>query len=164
MIASVWCWMHWKLEDQLRGTTATNLPAPTVLPWTWSPSPRCYRELCPHYRGVTAVTAGKPWSPSPCSSLTGTCAPPRALQATASRCCIGRVRSCSPVLPRRRPCSNRSISPTCRAHSSKPAALCCSIRRMRPTDGRTPYRYIDPAPHIMRAVPQLSVNKLTKTI
>ena len=53
-------------EDQLRGTTATNLPAPAVLPWTWSPSPRCYRELCPHYRGVTA---GKPWSPSPCGSL-----------------------------------------------------------------------------------------------
>jgi len=61
--------MHWKLVDQLCGTTAINLPAPTVLPWSWSPSPRCYRELCPHYRGVTAVTAGKPWSPSPCSCL-----------------------------------------------------------------------------------------------
>ena len=35
-------------------------------------------------------------------------------------------------------------SPTRRAHSSKPAALCCS-RRMgqtdERTDGRTPYRY-----------------------
>ena len=39
---------------------------PVVLPWSWSPSPWCYRELCPHYRGVTA---GKPWSSSPCSSL-----------------------------------------------------------------------------------------------
>ena len=74
-------WSHWKLEDQLRGTTSTNLPAATVLPWTWSTSPRYYREVgphprgvtvnssCPHYRGVTAVTAGKPWSPSPCISL-----------------------------------------------------------------------------------------------
>jgi len=62
-------WSHWKLEDQLRGTTTTNRPTPTVLPWSWSPSPRYYRELCPHYRGVTMVTAGKPWSPSLCSSL-----------------------------------------------------------------------------------------------
>jgi len=70
--------MHWKLEDQLRDTTATDrprshgitvnlVPVPAVLPWSWSPSPRCYRQLCPHYRGVTAVTAGKPWSPSPWS-------------------------------------------------------------------------------------------------
>ena len=29
-------------------------------PLSLSPSPRCYRELCPYYRGVTAVTAGKP--------------------------------------------------------------------------------------------------------
>jgi len=27
----------------------------------------------------------------------------------------------------RRPCSNRSRSPSCRAHSSKPTARCCSI-------------------------------------
>jgi len=47
-ITSVWCWMHWKLEDQLRSTTATYLPAPTVLPWTWSPSPLYYHEAGPH--------------------------------------------------------------------------------------------------------------------
>ena len=68
--------MHWKWEDHLRGTTATNLPTPTVLLWTWSPSPRYYREVGPHPRGVTVnsipITAGKPWSPSPCSSLTHT--------------------------------------------------------------------------------------------
>jgi len=40
------------------------------------------------------------------------------------------------VLLRRRPCSNRSISPTRRAHSSKHAARCCS-GRMGQTDGRT---------------------------
>ena len=34
------------------------------------------------------------------------------------------------------PCSNRSISSTRRAHSSKAAARCCS-RRMGQTDGRT---------------------------
>ena len=34
------------------------------------------------------------------------------------------------------PCSNRSISPARRAHSSKPAARCCS-RRMGETDGQT---------------------------
>ena len=47
----------------------------------------------------------------------------------------------------RRPCSNRSIYPASRAHSSKPAACCCSGRigqicgqTDRRTDGRTPYR------------------------
>jgi len=55
---------------KIRRPTLRNLvPVPAVLPWSWSPSPRCYHELCPHYRGVTAVTTGKPWSPSPCSSL-----------------------------------------------------------------------------------------------
>jgi len=34
------------------------------------------------------------------------------------------------------PCSNRSISPARRAHSSKPAARCCS-GQMGQTDGRT---------------------------
>ena len=43
------------------------------------------------------------------------------------------------------PCSNRSISPARGAHSSKPAAHCCSGRQMKQTDGRTPYRYRDPA-------------------
>ena len=44
------------------------------------------------------------------------------------------------------PCSNRSISPIRRAHSSKPAARCCS-RWVDQTDGRTLYRFIDPATH-----------------
>jgi len=33
------------------------------------------------------------------------------------------------------PCSNRSISPACEAHSSKPAARCCSGRQMGQTNG-----------------------------
>ena len=41
------------------------------------------------------------------------------------------------------------MSPARRAHSSKPAARCCSGRLLGQTDGRTdgrtPYRYIDPA-------------------
>jgi len=52
------------------GFTVNLVPVHAVLPWSWSPFPRCYCELCPHYRRLTAVTAGKPWSPSPCSSLT----------------------------------------------------------------------------------------------
>jgi len=63
------------------------------------------------------------------------------------------------VLLRRRPCSNRSISPTRRAHSSKHAARCCSgrmgqtdRRTDRRTHGRTPYRFMDPAPHTMQPV------------
>ena len=51
------------------GITVNLVPVPAVLPWSWSPSLWCYRELCPHYHGVTAVSAGKPWSPSPCSCL-----------------------------------------------------------------------------------------------
>ena len=50
------------------------------------------------------------------------------------------------VVLRRQPCSNRSISPTHLAHSSKPAARCCS-GRVGQTNGRTPYRFINPAPH-----------------
>ena len=46
----------------------------------------------------------------------------------------------------RRPCSSRSKYPAQRAHSSKPAAMgCCCGPLMLQTDGRTPYRYIDPA-------------------
>jgi len=44
----------------------------------------------------------------------------------------------------RRPCSNRPISPTRRAHSSKPAEAACGGRMMEQTDGRTTDRYIDP--------------------
>jgi len=49
-----------------QGITVNLVPVPAVLPWSWSPSARCYRELCSHYHGITA---GKPWSTSPCSSL-----------------------------------------------------------------------------------------------
>ena len=55
----------------------------------------------------------------------------------------------------RRPCSYRSISSGCRAHSSKPAAAACGGRRMGRTDGtdrRTLDSFIDPAPHTVRAV------------
>jgi len=41
------------------------------------------------------------------------------------------------VAAERRPCSNRSISPARRAHSSKPAARCCSVRSINGTDERT---------------------------
>jgi len=55
------------------------------------------------------------------------------------------------------PCSNRSILPDRRAHSSsKPAAAKCG-GRMEQTDRRTDRRmsdsFMDDAPHIMRAVP-----------
>ena len=43
----------------------------------------------------------------------------------------------------------RSISPACTALSSKPVARRCWDRR---TDRRTPDRYVDPAPHTVRAV------------
>ena len=56
----------------------------------------------------------------------------------------------------RRCCSDRSISPARRAHSSKPAPagllLCAHAGTDGRTDGWTPYGFIDPAPHIMRAV------------
>jgi len=49
------------------------VPIPTVLPWSLSPSQRCYRWLCPHPRSITItsvpVTVVLPLSPSPCSSL-----------------------------------------------------------------------------------------------
>ena len=47
----------------------------------------------------------------------------------------------------------QSIDVSCRrAHSNKPAARCCS-GRVGQSDGQTPYRFIDPASHTMRAVP-----------
>ena len=56
----------------------------------------------------------------------------------------------------RRCCSNRSISPACLG----PQQLTCSSAFAavgpcwdRQTDGRTPYRCVDPAPHAMQAVP-----------
>jgi len=71
---------------------AVNLvPVPAVLPWSSSPSPRCYRELCPHYRGVTAVTAGKPWSPSPCSSVIANLCSIEKMPSTEDRRRTGRV-------------------------------------------------------------------------
>jgi len=54
------------LLNNYRSITGGTLPIPTAVPWTWSPSPRCYRELCPHYRGVTAVL---PSSTFPCTTL-----------------------------------------------------------------------------------------------
>jgi len=47
-----------ELCPRARGTTMQLVPIPAVSPW-----------VCSHYRGVTVVTAGLPWSPSPCSSL-----------------------------------------------------------------------------------------------
>jgi len=44
------------------------------------------------------------------------------------------------------------------ALSSKPAARRCSVRLMGQTDGRTPDRFIDPAPHTMRAVSKSESN------
>jgi len=60
---------------------------------------------------------------------------------------------------RRRPRSNRTISPIPAEPTAAdpPHARCCS-GRMAQTDGRTPYRYVDPAAHTMRRVP---VNKLS---
>jgi len=47
----------------------------SLFPWNYrefGPHPvLCYREVCPHYSRVTTVTAGLPWSLSPCSSLHG---------------------------------------------------------------------------------------------
>ena len=47
--------------------------------------------------------------------------------------------------------SCRSTYPACMALSSKPAGRRCCCRLTRQTDGRTLDRYIDPAPHTMRA-------------
>ena len=67
-----------------------------------------------------------------------------------------------PVLRRRQPSSNRSIFPTRRAHSSKPAACCCSVRPSvcpicprccSGQMGRTDGRFINHALHTRRAVP-----------
>ena len=58
----------------------------------------------------------------------------------------------------RRPCSSRSTFPTRRAHGSKPAARCYSGRMEQPdglVGGRTPYRFIDPVSHTMRAAPTI---------
>ena len=54
-------------------------------------------------------------------------------RGTARICCCAPC--CGPVLLRHRPCSSRSISPTRRAHSSKPAARFCS-GGIGQTDGR----------------------------
>ena len=55
-------------------------------------------------------------------------------RGTARICCCAPC--CGPVLLRHRPCSSRSISPTRRAHSSKPAARFCS-GGIGQTDGQT---------------------------
>ena len=52
------------------------------------------------------------------------------------------------------PCSNRSISPMYRAHSSKPATLLQQLMNEtdRQTDGHTPQRYTDPATYYVSTV------------
>jgi len=51
-------------------------------------------------------------------------------------------------------CSNRS--PLRQAHGSKPASA-TNGQIDGETDGRTPYRFTDPAPHTMRAVPMMHI-------
>ena len=64
-----------------------------------------------------------------------------------------------PAFARRTPLLQQSIdiSPVSRAPSSKPAAAILLVLARagteRRTDGRTPYCFIDPAAHIMRAMP-----------
>ena len=53
-------------------------------------------------------------------------------------------------------CSKRSISPARRAHTSKTLAGGLLLLARAGTDGRTPYRFIDPATPTMRAVPIIS--------
>jgi len=54
-------------------------------------------------------------------------------------------------------CNNRSISPASRPAAANPATRYCS-GRMGQTDGRTQYRFIDPAPHTMRTVPIMGLD------
>jgi len=68
---------------------------------------------------------------------------------TARICCCAPC--CSPVKLRRRPCSNWYLLPE--------GAAATATRRTRlqwvngTNSGRSPYRYIESAPHIMRSVP-----------
>jgi len=50
-----------EMRNNYHGITAGTLPIPTAVPWTWYPCPRCYRELCPRYRGITAVLPASPF-------------------------------------------------------------------------------------------------------
>ena len=61
------------------------------------------------------------------------------MQKCGTSCICCHVQCCSPVLLRQSPRRNHLISPTCRAHSSKPAARCCSGRMGQKwqTDRRT---------------------------
>ena len=52
-----------------RGITAKLDSIPAVSPQNRNPLPRYYRNVSPHFRGTTAVTAVIPLSPLPCSSL-----------------------------------------------------------------------------------------------
>jgi len=49
-----------------RGITVTFFPILAGKPRSLSPSSRYYREACPRPRGIPAVTAVLPQSPSPC--------------------------------------------------------------------------------------------------
>jgi len=52
-----------------RGITAKLDSVPALSPQNRNPLPRYYRNVSPHFRGSTAVTAVIPLSPLPCSSL-----------------------------------------------------------------------------------------------
>jgi len=52
---------------------------------------------------------------------------------------------------KRRAAVDRYLLPARRSAANPPHAAAAVDRRGRPTDGRTPDRYIDPAPHTMRA-------------
>jgi len=127
--------------------------AKNQLAWIWnkitSLSPyiqcrRCHQTLSLSL-SATAVTHTYAMEANLCSASYVS----RQSRDTARLCC------CGAVAAGRRSWSNRSISPAYRAHSSKPAARCCSVDSWyRQTDRRT-----DTSPlhrpcciHTMRAV------------
>jgi len=55
---------------------------------------------------------------------------------------------------------DRYVLPTVRSAANPPHSTAAVKRWDRQTDGQTPYRYIDPAPHTMREVPINIVNIL----
>jgi len=65
--------------------------------------------------------------------------------------CIITIQHCPHSPAAHHCCSKWPITPACWAHSSKPAAGTNEWTDKR-KDGRTPYSFIDPAPHTMQAV------------
>jgi len=57
---------------------------------------------------------------------------------------------------------DRYVLPTVRSAANPPHSTAAVKRSDRQTDGHTPYRYIDPAPHTMREVPINIVNILVQ--